>query len=546
MPRIAPLTLLLVLLLRVDAGAAPVEPWEGSWSVRADAASVATFTRTVEQTLPGQLTLVADLPLEGKPRTIELTGGPTPGGLSLDALWIEGIGFVGALSNEPMGKKHTVGLRAMIQSQDGATVTAVARFLVDGAVVKQETWHAAATLELVGLELQGKPLAGEFDAKLSGPLLARYRVRRGSLALHAHVDLGSGHPAACFYGSPTLFETDLGTVAPGEYEVSWNGRDATAAKRIAIGGPYRFVIEPSPPASPAGPGAGEGGLPAPVTGSAPGESVGAVVAPFSVAAARLELLCSDWPENYANVKRPRWSEGPALASSAAYLTSAPGGLPGFQFESPRVLSSATAAAGYFKQSAVALVETHGNADMIAFYSGDPSKPWQSDDPEDGITGRYFNAGDLGDLHFAFVITCDGAVVDDKGHSFVADLRDAGCDVAIGFAATIAVSEGVQFRDLVFQLVAAGTPVEKAARDAVRTTYAEDHPQTTHFLFIPTGSRPPTDAQMNAMIDAERSKPADPNVDYGIKSLASCIVVERGNGIPADESMWPPRYGSSTN
>ena len=526
----------LCLAFAPRAWALPVD-WSGLWKVDG-----ADRPRLLVENLPGELTLEASVPVEGHDETIELTGSGTQSALALDALWIEGIGFVGVLDNVPTKKKHSVSLRATADVQQGQVVVD-AHFSVDGTEVKRETWRASSSLELVGLEASGKPLSGDYDVKRQGSLTAKFRVHRGALSVRAHVDLDPGHPYASFYGSSsTIFESSLGVLEPGDHELTWDGRDSTAAKRIALGGPYALVLEPAVASTPTtAANVSQDATPATST-----PVVGSVSACFTVSAPRLELMCSDWPANYNHVTRPRWAEGPALAKSAAFLEQAPGNKPGLSFEAPRVLTDSLTAAGFMKQSSFMLVQTHGNVDSVWFFKGDPSTPWKEGAPEDGITGQYFSAGDLKDMHFAVALICDGAIPDAKGHSFVSSLRDAGCDVAIGFAATINVAETQRFRDVFLRFITEGSPVEKAARDATRITFAFEHPQPKDFLGIKVGTRAPSDAEMNALIDKERNTPADPNVDYGIKSLASSIVVERGPGIAADESMWPPRYGNSTN
>jgi hypothetical protein len=534
--RIAPIAAgALVLALASEAHALPVD-WSGSWAVDGQDAPL-----VVEETLPGELKIVVNVPIERASRSVEITGSASEKGLALDSTWIDGIGLVGFFENVKLAKKHSVSLRATAETRDAEVVAQVV-ISVDGREVKRETWRARSSLELVGLEVGGKPLAGDWDPVRAGSLVARFRIARGALPVRARVEVGADHPYPCWYAGSTLFEQDLGTLDPGEHEVVWDGRDRSQARRIALGGPYRIVIEPSRPQSPP-PRADDAGLPPPSSGvSGPG----AVSSCFKVAAPRMELICSDWPANYADIKRSRWNESDGLARAAGLLATTRSGDTGYAFEGPRVLKDAVAFATYMKQSSFTFLETHGGTDLVAFFKGDPSKPWKSGDPEDRITGRFFDPGALKDVHFVILDICDGAIGDDKGRSFVSSLRDAGVDVTIGFNASIDVGEGKKFRDLAFRMISAGTPVEKAARVAARVTFRDRHQQATKFLFFTIGHRDPSTAELNEMIDEERRTPADPNVSYGIKSLASSMVVERGKGIGADESMWPPRYGDSTN
>jgi hypothetical protein len=522
--------------------------WSGTWTVDGT-----TETRLVTETLPGQLTLQTNLPVEGASRTLELTGSATDKGLELAALWIDGIGFVGALENVPLKQKHSVSLDATATQGDDGEVVALVHYLVDGREVRAETWRGKPAFEWVRFEAGDSPLVGAFDPKETPTLTAKFRVVRGSLAIHARIEVDAGHPFASFYGPrQVVFEASLGTYEPGEHGWNWDGRDATNAKRLALAGPYRLVLEASLPAAQPAPQVSStpaDGLPAPgaspAAPSAP--SVSTAVECFTVAPPHLELMCSNWAANYNHFQQPEWNEGPALEKAGEALAGRLfGGASGFLFQGARVLDDSLVAASYLKKSSVALLETHGNVDSVWFFKGDPTKEWHEGDPEDGITGQYFSPGDLKDLHFAFALICDGGIPDDKGHSFVSSLRDAGCDVAIGFSAPIAIVDGRKFRERMLGLVETGTPVEKAARDTAREIFAEDNVQTTHFLWWKTGTRLPTDDEMDKLIDQERNTPSDPNVNNGIKSLASCMVVERGKGIPADESMWPPRYGNSTN
>jgi hypothetical protein len=545
--RVTPLVLTVAVLgLASRAVAGPVE-WPGSWDV--DGAQ----PRFVEETLPGQLTTTVLLPIEGADRRVELSGHETPdGGLELASQWVDGIGLVGFLEDVRLEQRHECALRATSE-RDGDLVIVHAALSVDGHEVRRETWRARSEVTLVGLEVGGRPLAGEYDPKRAGPLLLKVRVARGATTLRARIEVAPGHPSPCFYDGvgSTIRTLSLGRLDPGEHLVPWDGRDGSAARRLALAGPYRVVVEAaSTTATPSSASAGDDGLglplpvrrPAATTQDGPSRS-----ACVTVAAPRLELICSDWPANYGNVPRPRWSEGPSLDAAAAFLTRPQAGGPGLAFERTRVLSDSVVAARFMKDASCALLETHGGVDSVWFYAGDPSVPWGPGAPrDDGITGRYFSPGDLRDLHFAILLICDGAIEDPDGRSFASQLRDAGCDVAIGFRATVDVGESRRFRDVLLRLVSDGAPVEKAARDAVRVTFRQGNPQPTHFLFVKTGTRAPTDPEMDALIDQERATPADPKVNWGIKSLASSIVVERGPGIPADESMWPPRHGNAAN
>src|SRR5262249_27255263 len=77
---------------------------------------------------------------------------------------------------------------------------------------------------------------------------------------------------------------------------------------------------------------------------------GCVSASFSIAPPRLELICSDWPVDYGDVKRPRWQAGPEF-DEAAKLLGRSTREAGFLYEGARVLNDSIAGISYFKQAA---------------------------------------------------------------------------------------------------------------------------------------------------------------------------------------------------
>ena len=151
-----------------------------------------------------------------------------------------------------------------------------------------------------------------------------------------------------------------------------------------------------------------------------------------------------------------------------------------------------------------MIATHGNEDVLTTCDGETRQRYEP--------GELFGH-DLKDVHFAFVSACYSAAGAD-GQRTIDKLVAAGCDVAIGFNAEVDIDESQAFeKDLVLRLIRRGSPIEKAARDGAHAF--------------------PSDKFV-------RGTASSPINQDGV------VQVRRAPGIPEDESLWPPRYGCSTN
>ena len=352
---------------------------------------------------------------------------------------------------------------------------------MDGERPTDETWRRGE-LEIVELLSDGLPVAGAFDAKRSRTgLVVHYRTSGSSMKLALSVVVAEGHPYPTFYSDPKIHEADLATVAPGDHEASWDGRDDTSARRIALGGSYIIIVT-------SGPVHAERSL--------------------SVNPPRFEAIGSSWPSTVASIDThgiphgsSDWDPSAHIQELAALLVTSLGepGKPGFDFEGPRIVTSVDEVARYAEDAGALLLTTHGSPGWLAIHDGTGRVSY---DPK--VTfGR-----SLVDVHFAIVSACSSGA----GEPSVAEkLVAAGCDLVLGFGTTVGIPEGDDFEKLALALLSLGAPIEKASRDAARLVHPL-HPE------LPEGGAP----------------------------IESCLVVKRAPGIPEDETLWPPRYGCSTN
>jgi hypothetical protein len=458
-------TLVLAALVVLAGSARAGTDWEGTW--KTDKEESRSLTRA------GKL-LALDVPLaDVDKRAFHLVGVPDGHKLRLEGRLEATAGMTGALGGEKSsGRKHTLVLEGEL---DERTSTADVRLVLDGATRTTEKWSRGG-IEILSLECDGSALVKPFDAKLSrSGLVVKYRVNGSALRITASVRPAQGHPYPAFYKGD-VSSRDLGTVEPGDRSFTWDGRDGTPAKRIALGGDYVLVLEAG-------------------TVSAR--------ASFQAAAARFATVGSSWPVLTTSLgTRPAWNPKDHLEQVAALLVTDPSrGAPGFGFEGVRLAKTSDDVKASAKTAASLLISTHGG-DGVLLVRGELVT--QSYRPSD-VFGR-----DLKDVHFAFVSACSSGAGGPE--SVVDQLVAAGCDVVVGFRAKVEIEEADAFETVTVALLARGCPIPKAALDAGEALSTTSYHKGT--------CAPIRGSQM--------------------------IYTQRGAGIDDSESLWPPRYGCSTN
>jgi hypothetical protein len=463
-------SLAIAVALLATATTAHASDWPGTWAVDGGG----------ERTLVEQghlLCLDASLPAAGGQVSFHFVGAPDGHRLHLEGHAAASVGFVGALDGHKNDGKHH--LAVVDADLDRGTIEA--RIRVDQESPTNETWRRGE-LEITELLSDGLPVAGAFDAKRSrSGLVVHYRTSGTTMKLALRVVVGEGHPYATFYADPRIHEADLGTVPPGEHEATWDGRDDTSARRIALGGAYNIII---------------------TSGAVHAERA------LSVTPPRFEAIGSSWPATTVSIdargiphSSSAWDPSAHIRDLASLVVTSLGepGKPGFDFEGPRIVTSVDDVARYAEDAGALLLTTHGAPGSLSVHDGTGRISY---DPKDTF-GR-----SLVDVHFALVSACSSGA----GEPSVAEkLVAAGCDVVLGFAKPVGIAESEDFEKLSLVLLSLGAPIEKASRDAARLV----HP---FHLELP-----------------ERG-------DH----VESCLVVKRAAGIPEDETLWPPRYGCSTN
>jgi hypothetical protein len=508
-------TLLTIVVVVLGAQVARADDWSGAWGVEGS-----TVTRTVR----AGFSLAVEL--EGRP--ITLSGAATTGSaLTLEGAFAKTPGIKGALEGEAQKTPKRARLDATLATTAGGT-RVEARYSVDGRVVLEETWLRG--LEISGLSGDAGPLAGALDVK-ADRLCVKYRVVGAPLALRAKVLVAKGHPEEAFYASQDgiLAEKSLGVVEAGERTWEWNGRDRSAAERLALAGRYVVVIEEDRPAPPK-PVADADGIGAPPPARkmvrAPERPALSAERTFEVDAPRFDAFASLWMEGK---NQPEWNVASELDDAASLMSrrGTNAGVGGWRSGSHVARASADLAP--MRRAASIVISTHGAPGRVALYDEKAAGAWNDEARKD----RFYADGVAGieDLHFAFVSACDSATSDpgSSSRSFIKALVDNGCDVAIGFTAKVNKYDATAYSRAALSLVARGAPVEKAGRDAAKFATSE----LGRALVEKTEANAVHASQVHALGD-------------GMKSLTDAFHVERHKTIPADESAWPPRHGNRAN
>ena len=523
--------------------------WSGSWSVDSGGALVvASVGPAAAPGAPPCLALARRLAIGGVERELQLAGAGSGASLALEGKVCAVRGLSGALQGQERDAKESRATLRATAREDGKDLVVDARYSVEGQEVR-ETWRRPIGVRIVALEASGRPVSGAIDLKLSGGFRATVQVTGSAVELVARVEVDPAHPHRAFYAelargaSAVLFEAKLGRVS-GERTFTWDGRDATAAKRIALGGPYRLVVSAvsaSQGSGQSGAGAGQapddGGLaPPPATATRSASPGLRDEWAFTVSPPRFEAVAPDFCENAFGTPQARWQpRGPQAVGERLRTNAARPWEPGFSFEKQRTPGCECDLGQAFEAAAGIVVSTHGAPGLIGVVSGDPAKPWDPKTHETRIFGADQLARlDLRDLHFAVVYSCNSGtreVTENRAApSFLNLLVRRGCDVAIGFAAQAFVRDGEPFERLATDLMGLGVPIEESARLAARAVYREK--------FLDRKGRLPTEAEIDEALAAQRHAVA--------QELATSLRVVRADGIPADEPLSPPRYGNATN
>ncbi len=465
-------TIVCLTLLLLAGTARAGSDWEGIWTTE----NGETRTLVRERSL-----LALDLPGPASDgRALRLQGAPNGRKLHLQGRLDAVRGMARALGREKAdGRAHTGSLDAELDEQ---TNTAAVAITVDGEK-RTEKWHRGGVV-IVRLEVEGSELARAFDVKRARTgLVVKYRVNGYAVALSARVIPGRGHPYASFYRGRPVVSLDLGRREPGEHSFEWDGRDDTAARRIALGGEYAVILE---------------------TGPIRDERS------FSVEAARFETIGSDWPATRGDAVVPAqgpWNPRKHFEQVAPLLLGGvTPGQPGFGYEGPRIVKRSADVRRHATEAGSVLLSTHGDHGVLTVRGELATEVYRPSE----LFGH-----DLKDVHFAFVSACRSGSNggEKKTRSALEQMIASGCDVAIGFLYPAGIQEADDFEQVALALMARGCPIAKAAIDAGTAIATIDYPR----------------GEKNVPIRGEEM-----------------IVRLSAPGIGEDETLWPPRHGCSTN
>ncbi len=506
--------LAIVLLLASFAHAKDVD-WEGVWLK--DGGGSVTVELNKGTYSSERYSVNEDLQVGSDRRWVTLHGSGEGQELKMTGKLIETVGFVGVLDRSKLDKpQRPASLTATEHDERGEEVADVV-FTVEGFEPRQETWRRKIkALKIVDLSADGQELTGELDVKRSTTgLVVRYRVEgQEPLALEATILVDRArHAYADFYGDPPapLWKLSLGTKEPGEHTLIWDGRDQTAAARIALGGGYIVRIE--------------------------ADETRFATKNFAVAPPQFEYVGSPrfGDDDHLHDPTARGAQLNVFASADGYSV----------HEAAPATTWADAAAD-LPMAGACIIHTHGLPSALCFYGGDPMAPVVTESFS-FLLSRDVKKIDLKDLHFVIVSACWGAAdFDDESDGFHADnigksLVDAGCDLAIAFDHKAPAAEDEVFEDVTLQLIKRGASIPKAAKDAARLAFVFMNMESVYTWTVD---------MVQAFADRQRhwrrTNPDDPDPYANYRCLLGSICFFYGGGITEDESFWPPRYGNSKN
>lgn len=469
-------------------------------------------------------------------------GGSPAGGLMLDAR-SGGPGIVQVLAGEEYAPTRylQVSGQPLAPLTPGGPARLHVRLIEDGRVVRTEVWARAPERSF---ELRSLTPSAGFDPKRIGPLRATLRINRAPLRLQVSVLLplaGRGDPRQAFY-TPQLpreqgalvvrrWTEDVAAAGPDlERVLVFDGRDGTPARRLLLGGEYVLRVEAL-------------ALPGEVE-----ERAFAVVSP------------------HAETVMPRWLQRPAVdvVTKAAFQD------PGEDLRrraAPAV--DALRSLGYrphvhvstidtqrlvdaLTGSAQVTVCTHGNSSGLAFYrihGADPAlteSPVPLENPARVFTVRADDLeralqGDasLRDLHAAFLWACstgadgetDGSTPEPgAGSGLPSWLLRKGCDLVVAFN----------------RLVFRGQLDSWLPRLLANLSGEGDAAPTTGVRSLSWAAREAASYSDAFWVRFTPEQQANAR-EGGVTPLSESIRVLGGPGIdPERETLYPPRYGNSTN
>jgi len=502
------------------AAAGPADPWRGTWNVDAGGHRIVEVDR--EAALDYPLPAGGPIRLTGRAwgDTLRLSGrveGRRGAVQALDEALLQGPPAEGP---EPL--EVTLVARRADDDDGEATVTARVELVQgDARRTRTETWRrpGPARLELIGLEP-----AGEYAPKADGPLRVRVRVLGAPQALRLRVVLrGAGgklpddvaarstqERALGFYREqgtyPIVAEvTSDGVLPTGERALAWDGRDATAARRLVLQGRYRLVVEAT---------------------RWPGRVAGERV-PRPRVEGSLEVAAPTW--RLFGPRQPGdtgWTSFGVAASDlveAGYTTDAFEGLLG---DWTRLLAD-------LDQGAGASLTTHGRYGALLFglegrglvAASTPTirESLEARAARDGAPANA-PADPLGDVLAVVVYACltGSAGADDRAHRLPTVLVDLGVDHVVSFTHQVLVAEHAPFQEGLADLLRAGATLEQASRETAAAV----------------------DAQYWARLSELSRRVLR---EGGAAPLREALIFDSASGVdPAETRLIPARHGDSTN
>lgn len=415
MIRVAALLLALSTLLASPASA---DGWSGVWSVEGGG------TRTLARREEGRLGLQLEWPGRGP---VTVAGAGFEDRLSLSCQVTDGRGMVQALAGERRtASRRVLELRGQRQRlADGAEVVEVR--LVEGGTteVACERWRRDGPPKLEVVRVT--PARGWAPLR-DGPCKVRLRVSgaRATARLLVVADTRGRdelEPRRREFHDrcerldrdralPIVHARSLGTLAPGEHDVEWDGRD-DACRRLPLGGDYLLVVDG---------GRVDG---APVRGQAA----------LTIERPGAAYLGSNWPR-IGDLASLDWTTG-----HAAFR----GGVRGLGYADPAENPARVERSRVFealRTNAFVVVATHGQTDHFELYAG-PGEPAY-------VRASHLAGERLDDLHTVILWACLTGKHEPAGEKVEARhgtpkagvpaaLRRAGADVVVSFATIVYAS-----------------------------------------------------------------------------------------------------------
>lgn len=512
----------LVVALTAFATSARAQDLGGTW--RVEPAS----WRKLVVSAGGQARLDVEWPERG---LVSLVGVVQGGAANLSASESATPGLAGTIEGRRAKRPRApLSVRVRLTRDDADGARADATWSEGERVVRQEVWTRPGppTLEVLSLTPEGA-----WAPKSQGPLTVRFRLVGAPVALRLRVivdpsgDRGDevDEMRVGFYQSRigicedyrwpsrvTIFERALAEFEPGEHEVTWDGRDGSSDKRIALGGRYRLVLL--------------------------GDGVRAE-GRVRVAPPRSEYVGPRWPMHRTKNSRnePKVDLGrdrrPAHSLSEGRLEDL-----GFTKPPATHLAGVTATETFeaLETAAMVTIATHGNVDHFAVYADGRDDEQQAEDIQvirpDDIDARdeaLNHEKPLADLHTIILSACltgaGDAVVPRR-------LIAQGADVVVCFTSMI-ISFGHE--KFLARVLAASFDFAEGTRRRLNIQEV-----TLHAAQVSDGVTWRQDtAEQRAEVAEWRA--------LGARPLREALRVEVAPGLdPKREQLAPAKWGCSTN